>query len=167
MKTNFRTTRTVVLFVGFCVGFVDMSFVTDGDWSVWKKVVAAGWDLDSVTLEEILSKAEEFDRTGLDGICHAFESIRCDDGEIRNLRWGLMSSSGFSRRTVARYVPVMREIVKHPGLAHSFPGGDITPVLVPRLRWDDDIADRRALGPAQVLPPPCLLGEAVRERKAP
>ena len=104
-----------------------------------KRYIFSSWELGDVTPWEILAHADEFDKTGCDGIsfclrsilpgarvlntCHVMEEPRWTDAELDSL------------------APVFTELAKHPSMRHSFFGINTAP-RKSRLAWDDDAAWR-------------------------
>ena len=126
--------KTKIVFVaaalaaGWCAGADDCA--------LRRKYIGHGWDLLAVTPEEVLAHADEFDRTGLDGVA-LMPRVTTSDGRV-GPRLVPMDGKVRTRDELKGVIPVFREIVRHRGLRESFLFAMWAPPK--RLAWTDDAA---------------------------
>ena len=101
-----------------------------------RKYIGHGWDLLAVTPEEVLAHADEFDRTGLDGVS-LMPRVKGKDGRLGH-RLAPMSGTVWSRDDLKDQIPVFRDIVRHRGLRESFLFAMWAPPK--RIAWTNDAA---------------------------
>ena len=101
-----------------------------------RKYIGHGWDLLAVTPEEVLAHADEFDRTGLDGVA-IMPRVTAPDGRV-GPRLVPMDGKVRTRDELKGLIPVFREIVRHRGLRESFLFSMWAPSK--RLAWTNDAA---------------------------
>ena len=106
------------------------------DCALRRKYIGHGWDLLAVTPEEVLAHADEFDRTGLDGVA-LMPRVTAPDGRV-GPRLVPMDGKVRTRDELKGMIPVFREIVRHRGLRESFLFAMWAPPK--RLAWTDDAA---------------------------
>lgn len=98
-------------------------------------VILHGWDMLDVSPEEVLSHAEEFERTAADGVSLRIRKNAPDGRQLNSCRlYG--STNVWHWADVADYVPVFREIVRHRSLSCSMLNMWIVPK--PHVDWRDD-----------------------------
>ena len=101
------------------------------------KFIAHGWDTLAVTPTLVLAHAEQFDKTGIDGITIALPVRKQTDGSEANY-WHAPTDGPWCHETFADQVPILREIVKHPSLRSSFLVCSFSP-MSGRIDWKDDV----------------------------
>ena len=104
------------------------------DCALRRKYIGHGWDLLAVTPEEVLAHADEFDRTGLDGVA-IMPRVTAPDGRV-GPRLVPMDGKVRTRDELKGMIPVFREIVRHRGLRESFLFSMWAPPK--RLAWTND-----------------------------
>ena len=109
MKTKIAL-AAVALAAGWCAGAEDCA--------LRRKYIGHGWDLLAVTPEEVLAHADEFDRTGLDGVA-LMPRVTAPDGRV-GPRLVPMDGKVRTRDELKGMIPVFRDIVRHRGLHESF-----------------------------------------------
>ncbi|MBR2838653.1 MAG: hypothetical protein IKE55_07720 [Kiritimatiellae bacterium] len=102
-----------------------------------KKVVYMGADMSGVTAAEILRHADEFERSGVDGIGFV-ATVRNASGEkVGTSAYVLDSTNKWTREMLSGQVPDLKKALKHKGLRESL----IWTVAMPhgrRIDWGDD-----------------------------
>ncbi len=110
---------------------------------VEKKIIAAGWDIGSSSPEEILERADEFDKTGVDGVIFRVNFVT--DAKGRQVRLtsenDVLESTNISERTLGCFVPTLKKLTSgHRAFRHSFYGCYWTPYNGHRISWTNDAA---------------------------
>ena len=100
-----------------------------------RTVIATGWDVSGVSVDELLESADLFAQTPLDGI--AF-NLRVRDAKGRTHASGHPAESPFAwtREMLAGDVPKLRKIVSYKGLSESIVAIFYHPEK--RIDWSDD-----------------------------
>ena len=114
-----------------------------------RKFIAHGWDALVVTPENILSNAAKFAAAGTDGVTVALPVRRQADGSLADY-WNLPTDPEWQYETFADQVPVLRQIVAHPGLGESFLLCAFSPMRG-RMGFRDDAKWKRFAGNMRVL----------------
>jgi len=98
------------------------------------KLIGTGWDLGPAqTPAVILSKADEFAKTGLDGVSVVLSE---------SFNESFMAPKDFTREQAEKYLPDLKKFKDKPGLSESFVITAWSPIpsAAPRMRYDDDAA---------------------------
>ena len=112
-----------------------------------QKFIGHGWDLLNASPDAVLAHADDFARTGLDGVTVCLYGKRPEGG-----RFGcttIMNDAPWDYRLLESKLKTLRKFKSRPGLKESF----LFFWLVPekRLAWDDDAAWARVAGNVGVL----------------
>ncbi|MBR2837884.1 MAG: hypothetical protein IKE55_03805 [Kiritimatiellae bacterium] len=107
-----------------------------------KKIVLYGWDTGEASLETVLSNADKFAATGLDGISIAIKGNRAGIPRKSQTRDFAFVDPKWTKAEFSKQVGMLREVTAKPGLRHCYLQVDWS--QKPRLRWDDDEAWDRA-----------------------
>ncbi|MBR3221780.1 MAG: hypothetical protein IKF72_06045 [Kiritimatiellae bacterium] len=107
-----------------------------------KKIVLYGWDTGEASLETVLSNADKFADTGLDGISLAIKGNRAGIPRKSQTRDFAFVDPKWTKAEFAKQIGLLREITAKPGLRHCYLQVDWS--QKPRLRWSDDEAWDRA-----------------------
>ena len=104
-----------------------------------KKYIFSSWELGDVTPQEILAHADEFDRTGCDGLSLGVRTLLpgADSQHHRHV----MEAPRWTDAELDALAPTFIELAKHPSMRHSFLGVNTAPRKA-RLAWDGDAAWR-------------------------
>ena len=103
-----------------------------------KKYIFASWELGDATPQEILAHADEFDRTGCDGLSFSMLRAMLPGASVKAQRH-LMEEPRWLDSELDAFAPVFSELAKHPSMRHSFFGVNTAPRKA-RLAWTDDAA---------------------------
>ena len=103
-----------------------------------KKFVLYGWDTGDASLETVLTNADKFADTGLDGISLSIKGNRAGDPRLSQTRDFALTDPPWTKEEFAGSVALLREITSKPGLRHSYLQVNWTPWT--RLPWADDEA---------------------------
>ena len=104
-----------------------------------KKYIFSSWELGDVTPQEILAHADEFDRTGCDGLSLGVRTLL--PGADAQHHRHVMEAPRWTDAELDALAPTFIELAKHPSMRHSFLGVNTAP-RKERLAWDDDAAWR-------------------------
>ena len=102
-----------------------------------KKYIFASWELGDTTPWEVLAHADEFDKTGCDGITFNLRSI-LPGATVQKSRH-VMEEPRWLDSELDALAPVFIELAKHPSMRHSFFGVNAA-ARKARLDWRDDAA---------------------------
>ena len=103
-----------------------------------KKYIFASWEIGDVTPQEILAHADEFDKTGCDGLSFCMLRAILPGASVKNTRH-VMEEPRWLDSELDAFAPVFSELAKHPSMRHSFFGVNAAPRKA-RLAWTDDAA---------------------------
>ena len=116
-----------------CVAYAD---ATERVPPMEKKMVLYGWDTGEASLETVLSNADKFAATGLDGISLIIKGNRAGQGRLSQTRDFAFVDPKWTKAEFAKQIGLLKEITAKPGLRHCYLQVDWS--QKPRLRWDDD-----------------------------
>ena len=102
-----------------------------------KKFIFSSWELGDVTPQEILEHADEFDKTGCDGLSLGLRSIL--PGAAFNNQRHVMEEPRWLDSEIDALLPVYKELTKHPSMKHCFASCN-TAARKERLAWTNDAA---------------------------
>ena len=112
-----------------------------------QKFIGHGWDLLKATPEAAIAHADEFDRSGLDGITVCLYGKRPDGSKFGLTT--IMLDAPWEYRLLEPRLGALRKFKEHPGLKESFLMFWLAPQK--RLAWDDDASWSRFAGNLRVL----------------
>ena len=98
------------------------------------KFIAAGWEFAGVGVDELLKRADEYDKTPLDG-CIVYLEAKGVDGVHLTSR-NIIHQRAWTDEDFAPLVPRYRELLKHRAFRHSFLNSYRAPTN--RVAWTDD-----------------------------
>ena len=101
-----------------------------------KKYIFSSWELGDTTPQEILAHADEFDKTGCDGLSFGMLRTLLPGADGQHHRH-LMEEPRWTDEELNAFAPVFSELAKHPSMQHSFFGVNTAPRKA-RLAWTDD-----------------------------
>ena len=107
-----------------------------------KKMVLYGWDTGEASLETVLSNADKFAETGLDGISLIIKGNRAGIPRKSQTRDFAFVDPKWSKAEFAKQIGLLKQITAKPGLRHCYLQVDWS--QKPRLKWADDAAWERA-----------------------
>ena len=102
-----------------------------------KKYIFSSWELGDVTPQEILAHADEFDRTGCDGLSLGVRTLL--PGADAQHHRHVMEEPRWTDAELNALAPTFQELTKHPSMRHSVFGVNTAPRKA-RLAWNDDAA---------------------------
>lgn len=100
-----------------------------------KKVIGCGWEFNTATVDACLASADEFDRTGLDGVT---VWLRGKDANGNPVGMRNIYEEDWTYEMFAPMVPKLRKMAEHTAFRHNF----LITFGAPRKRiaWTDDAA---------------------------
>lgn len=101
-----------------------------------KKYIAFGWEFRNITPAHILANADKFANLPIDGVGIILSANSPKYGKFSQI--SLTDDKPWVYEAFADQVPILREIVKKPGLKESFLAGYRAPIK--RSAWTDDTA---------------------------
>ena len=106
------------------------------------KIIGTGWDIRRTSPEQILAHADEFDRSGLDGLFVFISGNRADglDNGKYNTRH-IMTASPYSREMLLPRKATLAAFAQHRGLKESLAACHFSPQK--RIDWRSDDAWER------------------------
>ena len=107
-----------------------------------KKIVLYGWDTGEASLETVLSNADKFAETGLDGISLIIKGNRTGQVRRSQTRDYAFVDPKWSKAEFTKPIELLKQITPKPGLQHCYLQVDWS--QKPRLKWSDDAAWERA-----------------------
>lgn len=136
MKKNVLTmAATIALPVAACLA---------GVWKApEKKIIASSWDLGCSSVDQLLERADEFDKTGLDGVVFHAPFVKLPGGRLVRLTSEneVMGSTNMTEETLGWMVPVLKKMTSsHRAFRHCFFGCHWSPYNGRRISWTNDAA---------------------------
>ena len=133
MKSRKMILVYIVAASAACVAFAD---------APEKKIVLYGWDTGEASLETVLSNADKFAETGLDGISLIIKGNRTGQVRRSQTRDYAFVDPKWSKAEFTKPIELLKQITPKPGLQHCYLQVDWS--QKPRLKWSDDAAWERA-----------------------
>ena len=136
--------------------------------NVWpppeKKIIAAGWDISCSIVEQLLECADEFDRTGLDGVVFRVPYVMDAHGGrvLLTSENDALGSTRITEATVGGIVPALKKLTSgHRAFKHCFFRCYWTPYNGNRVSWTNDAAWAQFSSNMQVIASVARRGGAV------
>lgn len=112
------------------------TILTTSSFAKEKKYIAFGWEFRNITPAHILANADKFAGLPIDGVGIVLSANKPKYGKFSQI--SLTDDKPWIYEAFADQVPILREIVKKPGLKESFLAGYRAPIR--RSAWTDDTA---------------------------
>ena len=128
---------TMIAFVSMKSFAEDVSRGCQGKVDDRVKYIAFAWEFNSTSAKELLSLADEFDKTPLDGIGMKPHAVAEIDGKKVNLSYRhFMHQPAWPKEAFADQVPVFKKLTAHRSMKHCFLNSFAAPRT--RIPWTDD-----------------------------